>query len=429
MTQSLDVLVVGAGAAGLAAMDGLREAGVPSVALEARARVGGRAYTAYDLAPHPVELGAEFIHGENVSTWNLLRRFGFGAVDLLPHMNAQGFVNGVRLDQPTFLSNPNSLLLFRMQGAAKQWLAEGHSDAAVADVAREWTGFFAGQPTASELKLWANAASELAAADLDQLGVAGLLEPTFTGDGTNLYFRVREGYSRLLERFADGLDVRIGTPVTRIAWNREGVVAQTTAGEEVAARRVIITLPLALLQQNAVVFDPPLPAAKREAIGSVGAGKIGKVVMRFDEPFWPDDLTFLFTTHDSQLLWRPGRGRDDEAPILTAYFGGRAVDRFAALGEAAVAEAVQHLEEIFSVRVADRLVEARFVNWAADPWARMGYSYLPPGATGMIARIAQPVDDVLFFAGEATNVERPHCVHGALDSGWRAAQEAIASLR
>jgi monoamine oxidase len=429
MTESFDVVVIGAGAAGLAAMDALRDAGVRAVALEARDRVGGRAYTAYDLAPHPVELGAEFIHGENVSTWELLRRFGFGAVDQFPFTNVQGFVEGVRISQEAFFANRNLHLLFRMHGAAQQWIADGHGDASVADVARDWPRFFDGEPTASEIALWNSAAAELYAADLDEIGVAGLLEPTYTGDGERLHFRVREGYSRLMARFAEGIDVRFSSPVERITRGRAGVVVRTAAGDELGARRAIITLPLALLQQDAVAFEPALPDVKRDAIARVGAGKIGKIIMKFDAPVWPDDLTFFFTTHDSQLLWRPGRGRDNEAPIITAYFGGRAVDRFAALGEGAIHESVRHLEEIFSVRLADRLVDARFVNWAADPWARMGYSYLPPGATGMIARIAEPVDGTLFFAGEATNADRPHCVHGALDSGYRAAREAIASLR
>jgi monoamine oxidase len=427
MSEQFDVIVIGAGAAGLAAMDALRDAGVRAVALEARDRVGGRAHTAYDLAPHPVELGAEFIHGENVRTWELLRRFGFGAVDQWPP-NVQGFVNGGYLRQDAYLANPNLLLLFRMHGAAQRWTDEGHEDATFGAVAREWPGFFDGAPTSSELQLWNNAAAELYAVDLDGLGVAGLNEPTFAGDGAHLNFRVVEGYSRLMARIAEDLDVRLDTPVERISRDKDGVVVRAANGEEYAARRAIVTLPLALLQQDDVVFDPLLPDGKRDAIARVGAGKIGKIILKFDEPFWPDDLTFLFTTHDSGLLWRPGWGREDEAPILTAYFGGRAVDRFAALGEGAIGESVRHMEEIFSVRLADRLVDARFVNWAADPWARMGYSYLPPGATGMIARIAEPVDDVLFFAGEATNVERPHCVHGALDSGYRAAREAMASL-
>jgi monoamine oxidase len=429
VSESFDVIVIGAGAAGLAAMDALRDAGLRAAALEARDRVGGRAHTAYDLAPHPVELGAEFIHGENVSTWNLLRRFGFGVIDQHSLITVQGFVNGGRLDQAAFLANPNSLLLFRMRAAAQQWIDEGNDDTDVRNAARSWSQLFRGEPTSSELTLWNNAAAELYGADLDQVGVAGLLEPTFAGDGSQLYYRVREGYTRLFERFAVGLDVRLNTAVQRIARSADGVAAHTASGETFTAKRLIVTVPLALLQQDAVVFDPPLPEWKREAIARVGAGKIGKIIMKFDAPFWPDDLTFFFTTHDSQLFWRPGRCRDDEAPVITAYFGGRAVDRFAALGEGAVAEAVHHLEEIFSVRAADRLVDARFVNWAADPWARMGYSYLPPGATGCIARIAEPVDNTLFFAGESTNVERPHCVHGALDSGYRAAREAIASLQ
>lgn len=175
-------------------------------------------------------------------------------------------------------------------------------------------------------------------------------------------------------------------------------------------------------------FEPQLPAEKLRAIDGIGAGKIGKIILTFDHRFWPVDLTWLFTTQDSGLFWRPGRGRADEAPILTAYFGGRSVDRFAALGEGAVREAVRHLEEIFGVSVADRLVDARHVDWAADPYAKMGYSYLPPDGTGLRARLVGPLGDSLFFAGEATSVRKPYCVHGAIETGWRAAREVLAAL-
>jgi monoamine oxidase len=78
--------------------------------------------------------------------------------------------------------------------------------------------------------------------------------------------------------------------------------------------------------------------------------------------------------------------------------------------------------------MASRLVEARFVNWPGDPWARMGYGYTPPGGVGQTAVLAEPVDDALFFAGEASSIVRPHTVHGALETGYRAASEAMTVL-
>ena len=211
---------------------------------------------------------------------------------------------------------------------------------------------------------------------------------------------------------------------SRIEWSRDGVRAITDGGSY-EAKRAIITLPLAVLQQGDVAFDPPLPAEKQRAIAGLGAGANGKIILRFDERVWPEDLTLLLSGGDTQLWWRPGRCRDDEAPIITAYFGGSAVARFRALGDDAPIAALRELEEMLGPKLESRLEEARFVDWPADPYAKMSYSYIPPGGAGLRATLREPVDDVLYFAGEAANPVRPACVHGALESGVSAASEIV----
>jgi monoamine oxidase len=426
MTDSSSTLVIGAGAAGLAAARLLHDQGHDVTVLEARDRVGGRVHTSYDLASHPVELGAEFVHGENVCTWQLIREYGFGTFDQFPLTNIRAYVNGRLLDQPEFFQAPNMLMYFRLEQAARAWLNDGHADATIAEASKGWPGFFDRPPSDEELLLWNNWCAELFAGDLDQVGVAGLFEQDHSGDGQRIFYRVAEGYSAIMERLADGLDIRLGEPVNAIEWGKNGVSVQ--AGDATYhARRAVVTLPLGVLQANDIAFSPALPQEKQAAIDGIAAGKIGKIILKFDERWWPDDLTLLFTTHDSEVFWRPGRARPDEEPVLTAYFGGRSVERFAALGEGAIGAVVRHLEEVFGVSVARRLVDARHVDWAADPYAKMGYSYLPPGATGLRAKLAAPLGDTLFFAGEATNVLKPHCVHGALETGWRAAHEVAAA--
>ena len=211
-----------------------------------------------------------------------------------------------------------------------------------------------------------------------------------------------------------------------IEWSPDGVRVRSDAGTH-EARRAIVTLPLAVLQQTGVKFTPALPPAKQHAIDGLGAGANGKIVLLFDEPCWPEDLTLFLSGRDTQLWWRPGILRDDEAPVITAYFGGSAVERFRALGEGASLAAIRDLEDFFDVKLESRLRNARFVDWPADPFARMSYSYIPPRGAGLRAELAQPVDDTLFFAGEATNHVRPSTVHGALESGLRAAQEVLST--
>jgi monoamine oxidase len=264
------------------------------------------------------------------------------------------------------------------------------------------------------------------AADGDQLGALGFTELAHDG-GERIMYRIVEGYSALMSALSEGLDLRLRTPVERVEWSPDGVRISAD-GETFEAADAIVTLPLALLQAGDVAFDPPLPIEKQQAIAGLGAGAIAKVILRFDEPFWPDDFTYLFTTHESALWWRPGRCRDDEAPILTAFVGGRNVAKFRALGADAPLLALRHLEEVFGIsHLESRLQESRVVDWPADRWAKMGYSYVPPGGVGRRDALAASIGGVLHFAGEATHPSRPSTVHGALETGVRAARAVVES--
>jgi monoamine oxidase len=376
------------------------------------------------MAPHAVELGAEFVHGENVITWRYLERFGLTTNDQFNVLNVCGWNNGRLVESGEFLTSTAMQLVFNTRAAA----LDASTGTSLRDAMRSWAAANGLAPTDDDWRVWeAYACSNYAAAPA-VLGGADYSEPTFEGDGYRINYRVVEGYSALMQRLADGIDVRLSTPVRRIEWSPDGVRATTDVGA-FDAQRVVIAVPLALLQQDAIVFDPPLPELKRHALDGLGAGANAKIILRFDEQFWPDDLTLLFTDDDTQLWWRPGRCRDDEAPILTAFVGGPAVARFRALGEDAPAAAAQCLEQYFGVNASARLREARFIDWAADEWSRMSYSYLPPGGAGLRAALSAPLDGVLYFAGEATNPVRPSTVHGALESGIRAARRSSVLAR
>ena len=224
-----------------------------------------------------------------------------------------------------------------------------------------------------------------------------------------------------------GLDIRRSTPVQRIQWGATGAKIFTEQGI-LEADRVVITLPLGVLQAGDVTFDPPLPPEKLTAIQALGAGHVDKLILKFTEPFWPTEFGALATSLASQVWWRPGWGRDNEAPILTALIGGQAAENFEQMGEQAVIQAgLQDLETIFGVsNLAEKLVEGHFVAWGTDPYAKMGYSHVPVGAVGQREVLARSVENVLFFAGEATHTIRAATVHGALESGLAAAEEIMA---
>lgn len=417
---STRVVVIGAGAAGLAAARTLTDAGYQVTVLEARDRVGGRAFTSYDLAPHPVELGAEFIHGDEVVTWKLLEKYNLKTRPALEdEENLYMHLSNGLLHYDEWSELVGAEYIDDIESLAYDW-SEEEDDASMAKVlAATETDFPAGMEWLIN-NFWASDYG----ADLADMGAYGLVEGSYDGDGDG-DFRIREGYSRLFELFAQGLKIQFNTPVRRIAWGDNQATVETD-NDVITADEVIITLPLGVLKAGDVVFDPPLPDAKQEAIGYLGAARVNKLILKFKEPFWDDDFEILATVLETQGWWRPGWGNPDEAPILTALVGGSFGFDLSTLDEdQAIVRGLANLSEIFeNPRVADLFEQGKFINWGKDPFAKMGYSYVPVNGAGLRTKLAQPVG-VLHFAGEATNEIRPATVHGALESGYRAAAEIM----
>lgn len=421
-----DAIVVGAGASGIAAARALQDAGKKVTILEARDRLGGRIDTDYTFAPHAIERGAEFMHGEHIVTWDLVRRYQFNTLPTFEDSNTIFlYVDGEMLPFSRWSVHPDLDLMCdkasRLHDLVKRWVEARKPDVSLAQMLAA-NGI---KPQSDRDRLINNSYSAIEAASLEELGVYGFFEMTYGGDGSQ-NFRLVEGYSRLLERFAQDLKICYSTPVTRIVWQRKKVKAIAADKREFVAQKLLITLPLALLQEEAVQFVPPLPLEKRFVIQVLGAGRVTKTILKFDEPFWANNVACGFTSLPMQSWYRPGWRRDNEAAILTLYTGATGADQLGALGrEGAIASGLRDLEQMFDRKLGDRLVDARFVDWQADPYARMAYSYVPVGGFGLRSKLAKPLENLLFFAGEATHVTRPSTVHGAIESGYRAANEML----
>jgi monoamine oxidase len=426
-----DVIVIGAGAAGLAATRALQQAGSDALTLEARDRVGGRILTDHTFVPYPVELGAEFIHGEHVHTWELVRSAGLHTTEVFSDAERYLlYAGGELISLPDVEAGKHagavralSLTGQDVMDAVKERRRQGRPDLDVASLLRTL-----GIPANTDLyRIVEGSYQGLNAADPPELSAFSLHEADYAGDGDR-DFRIDDGYSAWLDLFARDLPIRLSSPVELVRWQRDGVELATSRGEVFRAWRVIVTLPLGLLQAGRPHFLPKLPPEKCRALEQLGSGPVTKIILRFDRPFWPANMERVSTPLNARFFWRTGSGRNNELPVLTVYAGASAARALNRLGaDSAVRMVVADLRTTFGLPHGPVVLASRFVDWAADPFAGLGYSFVRPGGVGARALLAAPTEGVLFWAGEATNPARPATVHGAVESGIRAAEEVLRS--
>jgi monoamine oxidase len=434
--ERVDVVVVGAGVAGLAAARALCGAGLRVVVLEARGRTGGRIHTHHDAVhPLPVELGAEFIDvpGE---AWEIFRAAGGAA-----YRSVRGFwsVDAGRAEP----------LDYSVMDPVMQRLSPPpQPDVTFAEFLEE------NADVRSKARAQAIRYVEgFHAAPIDRVGVAWLAraEEGTGGGGGDVRHQPLGGFDRIPRALAALLDargaLRLNTVVHRIAWRRGSVDVRVRArsGTElpsIRARAVLVTVPLGVLQApedapGAIRFDPP-PRATLDAGRALAVAHVVKVVFRFRGFVWErlkgldDEAEAKFLQPEGgrfNVWWTPSPVR---APVLTAWAGGSAAERMEAEGIDPVEAALDDLAGWLGVsrgEVEAELEEWHRHDWAADPFARGAYSYVPAGALDAQAALGRPVEDTLFFAGEATCTDGMNStVEGALGSGRRAAREVLAAL-
>src|ERR1700722_18692510 len=271
-----DVIVVGAGMAGLSAASELRALGLDVFVLEARNKIGGRVDTDYEFAAHPIERGAEFVHGENVVTWELIRKLGLQTLSALED-DGSFFIDAagqfLPISHAAKLPGGDSLKLMSTRPGvydlAKAWVKSRKPDIDLSSMLQAH-GVVLDPNFYPIVRL---SFEGLNAAGLQQLGVYGLVETSYEGDG-DADFRIAEGYSSLRHHLARELQIRLAEPVDRVTWNPSGARVTTTAGSTLETRKIVITVPLAQLQRRAIRFEPPLTLEKQNAINRLGAGHI-----------------------------------------------------------------------------------------------------------------------------------------------------------
>ena len=421
------ILVIGAGAAGLAAARVLTAAGCPVRILEARDRIGGRIRTLRHASlPLPIELGPEFVHGDPEQIRTLVQAHGLTTFDAGEEHAV--FDRGRLRPVGGFWSRVERVI---------QELDTGGADRAVEAALHPRRRSKAGQ--------WAARYVEgFHAADLRRMSVRALARSERgQGSGSSGAARILNGYDALAEAMAVPLhgplvDLRLRTVVREIRWQRGHVTAVTEgpAGEpagEHEAPAAIVTVPLGVLKAHGKpggVRITPAPPAWLEAMGLLEMGSVLRLVLQFREAPWPPDLGFLHLPGAVlPTWWTPSPLR---APLIVAWAGGPSAERL--LGhdrQELAAVALDVLAPAIGVereRLGDLLAEAYHHDWSADPFARGAYSYALVGGADAPAALGRPVEGTLVAAGEATAGDGENgTVQGAIASGERAARAILAA--
>lgn len=416
-----DVLVIGAGMAGVTAGRALATGGARVIVLEAGDRIGGRVHTMRNFAAVPVEAGAEFIHGTRAATWLDVESLGL-RVQPCPYRNSWCHLGGTTRWLPVQLSHPGVWRSFDILWSLRHWRGEDVSAASF----MEAKGYRGLSRELAQLTLTAHLPGSS-----EEVGVRGLVADGVLHLEEGLNHRVLDGYDMLPRHIATGLDVRLGRRATAISWGPEGVEVATEGGATFSGRTAITTLPHGVMASGAVSFDPVLPATKRVAIGKISTGPVVKVILQFDDRFWPHRMTQLVCGTGPVTLYWPISFGTDGPPVLTAYATGPRARFLSDSGADKAAEIVLgDLRRLYPSIHPEQLVrDVRFVDWLTDPNACGGYTFLPPGATGARGALAAPDTGALLWAGSATSWSPvADTVEAAYLSGLRAARQASAML-
>jgi monoamine oxidase len=426
MAEHVEVGIVGAGAAGLAAARELTGAGVRIRCLEASPRMGGRIYTVHDPAsPLPVELGAEFVHGRAPEIWDSIWQDHLAVSELTPR---SVYLEGGRVREESEIGVAAGNLL---PNAPQEKQAGDRDESFAAYLARS------GRPPLAR-KLAARYVEGFNAARQERISMASLLEDEAASERIEGHrtFRLSSGYDSLIQSLARPVESRIlcNARVDGVSWGPHGCTVefrQESTRQTLHCAKLIVTLPLGVLQSGAVEFDPQ-PGVALQSAQALAFGQAYRVTFRFPEAFWERErelagAAFLFSSEHVFSTW--WTTRPVASAVLTGWCAGSAADPLRRLSDdAVVAEALGSLGRMLNRRIPDP-ERAYFWNWQSDPLICGGYSYVPVGALPARRKLAEPVESTLFFAGEATDTTGyTGTVHGAIASGHRAARQVVAAL-
>ena len=413
-TSNTEVAIIGGGAAGIAAGRRLRDAGVECLIIEARSRLGGRAWTVADAAGFALDLGCGWLHSADRNPWVAIAEAqGFTIDRTAPPWSQPSLPSAFPLADQHDFGKAMQQFFERLSAAVANGkdLGDDMPASALLQPGNRWNSLI----TAIGTYISGTELEHMSALDFEHY------------DDTEVNWRVLQGYGSAVAAHGDGVPVLFDCPVTRIDHRDKRLRIETAQGD-IAADAVIVTLPSTVLAEREDFFAPALPE-KTRAASRLPLGLADKLFLSLERPEEFAAGARLFGRTD-----RAGTGtyhmRPFGRPMIEAFYAGQCARDLEAGGtdaffEFAVSELTGHFGSAFARRIKPLAIHC----WAADPYARGSYSYAMPGAASERTVLAAAVDDRLFFAGEACSAHDFSTAHGGYLTGVAAADQAIAARR
>jgi monoamine oxidase len=410
LPSSVDVAIIGAGAAGLGAAHALKHSGLSTLVLEARDRVGGRAHTIMASPDVVFDVGCGWLHSADQNSFvKIAEQLNFEINKTLPPWRERAYGKAFpQAERDDFMAALEAF--YERAEHAANVAKKNHRDSA-ADLSLEpgnrWN------PMIDAISTYINGC------ELDQVSILDM----DAYEDTEINWRVRRGYGALVAAYGASCPLALNCEVTLIDHSGKPIRIETSRGT-LTADKVIVTVPTNLIADEAIRFHPPLPA-KLDAARGLPLGLADKVMLALDEPeALPTEGNLRGATMRTEM--GTYHLRPFGQPCIEGFFGGRFAQSLEDAGPGAFAE--HSIDEIVGFLGSDfrrKLKPLAESRWAHDPFARGSYSHALPGHADKRAVLAAPVDGRLFFAGEATSPGFFSTAHGARDSGERAAKEVM----
>jgi monoamine oxidase len=414
VTEHFDIIVIGAGAAGLVAAREFTRVKTKVLVVEGRDRIGGRMYTNIPQNfTSPIEQGAEFIHGEATCTFEILKEAQAEYVQIEGN-TFQAYEHDV--EKADFFDDDWKGILEKLETLDRdmtfaEFLSLKFSGDEYGMLREKITKFVEGYNAADITKV-----SSLA------------LRQEWSEEEEPAQYRINGGYAKLYEFLAAEIEsssgiIKLNREVIKIVWRKDHVVVKTVS-QTFSARKCLITIPVSLLGSGSIIFEPTIPEV-HTAASKIGFGGVLKVTLEFMSSFWEThtprkfkNLQFLFSDEKIPTWWSQ---IPFDKPILTGWLGGPAAEKLDQSDEAIFQSAVESLSKAMDYpvsKIREHLRAWHVDQWTNDKFSQGAYSYAMMGSADAVNFLQQPIEETLYFAGEAL-YSGPHrsTVEAALVSG------------